>query len=120
VVELHQLIARSLVLYLFIVGIWAVVSGVRKQAFTPALRGALFIGVGLCVVQAAVGMALVITGFRPLDNLHYLYGASIIVTLPLVASYIVDKKVSRPLVYGVASLFMAGLAIRAITTGGSL
>jgi hypothetical protein len=35
-------------------------------------------------------------------------------------SYIVDKKVSRPLAFGLASLFMAGLAIRAITTGGAL
>ena len=30
---------------------------------------------------------------------------------------IADKKVSRVLAFGLASLFMAGLAIRAITTG---
>jgi hypothetical protein len=42
----------------------------------------------------------------------------VIVTLPLVASYIADKRFSRPLAYGLATLFMAGLAIRAITTGG--
>ena len=58
------------------------------------------------------------SGRRPADNLHYLYGASVIVTLPLVASYIADKRFSRPLAYGLATLFMAGLAIRAITTGG--
>ncbi|TME25252.1 MAG: hypothetical protein E6I75_27780 [Chloroflexi bacterium] len=32
-------------------------------------------------------------------------------TEPLVGSYIADKKFSRPLAYGLASLFMAGLAI---------
>ena len=62
---------------------------------------------------------LVLSGARPVDNLHFLYGASVILTLPLVMSYIVDKKFSRPLAFGLASLFMAGLAIRAITTGGA-
>ena len=52
------------------------------------------------------------------EPLHYLYGVSVILTLPLVAAYISDKKYSRPLAYGLASLFIAGLAIRAITTGG--
>jgi len=120
VVELHQLIARALVLYFAIVGVWGVYLGVRKAELSSAFRGALYIGVALGVVQAIVGLGLVLSGQRPLDNLHYLYGASVIVTVPLVASYIVDKKFSRPLAYGLASLFMAGLAIRAITTGGSV
>ena len=67
-----------------------------------------------------IGGFLLLQGQRPEDNLHFLYGASVILTLPLVMSYIVDKKVSRPLAFGLASLFMAGLAIRAITTGGSV
>jgi heme A synthase len=120
VVELHQRIALALVLYYAAVGIWGVFLGIRKMPLSPGLRGALFIGVGLGVLQAAIGLFLVLTGARPADNLHFLYGATVILTVPLVASYIVDKKISRPLAYGLASLFMAGLAIRAITTGGSL
>src|SRR5215470_9529329 len=107
-----------LVLYFALVGIWGVFLGLRRAEFGSGFRGALFIGVGLAVVQAIVGLALVVSGLRPLDNLHYLYGATVILTLPLVASYISDKKFSRPLAYGLTSLFMAGLAIRAITTGG--
>src|SRR5690242_18862574 len=109
-----------LVLYFALAGIWAVFLGLRRAPFNSGFRGALFIGVGVGVVQAVVGFALVVSGQRPIDNLHYLYGATVILTLPLVASYISDKKVSRPLAFGLASLFMAGLAIRAITTGGSL
>jgi hypothetical protein len=120
VVELHTLIARSLVLYFVLVGVWGVFLGIRKTEFGPAYRGALVIGVGLGVVQAIIGVGLLATGLRPADNLHYLYGATVIVTLPLVGSYIADKRFSRPLAYGLASLFMAGLAIRAITTGGTL
>jgi heme A synthase len=119
-VELHQRIALAIVLYYAAVGLWGVFLALRKSAITPGFRGALIIGVGLGVVQAIVGLTLVLTGLRPLDNLHYLYGATVILTLPLVAAYIVDKKFSRPLAFGLASLFMAGLAIRAITTGGTL
>jgi heme A synthase len=120
VTELHTLIARALVLYYAAVGVWGVYLAVRKSALTSSFRGALIIGVALGVIQAIVGMVLVVTGLRPSDNLHFLYGASVILTVPLVASYIVDKKFSRPLAYGLACLFMAGLAIRAITTGGLL
>jgi heme A synthase len=118
VVELHMLIARALVLYLIVVGVWGVFLGIRRHELDRAFRGALVIGVALGVVQALVGIGLVASGRRPADNLHYLYGATIIVTLPLVASYIAARQFSRPLAYGLASLFMAGLAIRAITTGG--
>jgi heme A synthase len=120
VVDLHQRIALSLVLYYAVVGIWGVVLAIRKSEMSPGYRGALVIGVGLGVVQALIGVFLVLSGLRPADNLHFLYGASVILTLPLVMSYIVDKKFSRPLAFGLASLFMAGLAIRAITTGGTL
>ena len=119
VLELHKLIANALVLYFALLGAWGVFIGVRRAGPSPAFRGALFIGVALGVVQALVGSVLVAADLRPGDNLHYLYGASLIVTVPLVGSYIADKKFSRPLAYGLASLFMAGLAIRAITTGGS-
>jgi heme A synthase len=120
VVEVHQAIARALVLYYVALGVWGVFLAWRRSPLSPGYRGALVIGVALGVIQALVGMFLVLGGARPEDNLHFLYGASVIVTLPLVMSYIVDKKVSRPLAFGLASLFMAGLAIRAITTGGAI
>jgi hypothetical protein len=120
VVELHMRVALSLVLYYAVLGLWGIVLAIRKSPLTPSYRGALVIGVALGVVQAALGLFLVFSGLRPADNLHFLYGASVILTLPLVMSYIVDKRISRPLAFGLACLFMAGLAIRAITTGGAL
>jgi len=119
VVELHQNVARALVLYFAAVGVWGLFLAIRKLPLTSSYRGALVIGVVLGVAQAALGLVLVFGGLRPGDNLHFLYGASVILTLPLVMSYIVDKKISRPLAFGLACLFMAGLAIRAITTGGA-
>ena len=115
--ELHRLIAYSIVMYYALVGVWGVLLAIRKADLPAAYRGALIIGVGMGLIQAAVGLTLLLTVGHPRDDLHYLYGASVILTLPLVASYIADKKVSRVLAFGLASLFMAGLAIRAITTG---
>jgi hypothetical protein len=117
VLGLHQLIAQALILYFALVGIWGVFLGIRKKEMSSAFRGALTIGVVMAVAQAAVGVGLLVSGGRPGSDLHFLYGVTIILTVPLVASYIADKKVSRVLVYGLASLFMAGLAIRALTTG---
>jgi hypothetical protein len=106
------------VLYFALVGVWGLVLAFRKQRdLGPAYRSALIIGVALGVAQAVVGVLLLLGGARPRDDLHFLYGASVILTLPLVASYIADKRVSRPLAYGLATLFISGLAIRAITTG---
>jgi hypothetical protein len=106
------------VLYFALVGVWGLVLALRKQPLGPAYRGALIIGVVLTVAQAAIGLLLLASGARPRDDLHFLYGVSVILTLPLVASYIADKRFSRPLAYGLATLFIAGLAVRAITTGG--
>ena len=116
--QLHALIARALVVYFALVGVWGVFLAIRKSGLTAAFRGALLIGVVLGVVQALVGLTLLLTVRPATEPLHYLYGASVILTLPLVMSYIVDKQFSRVLAYGLASLFIAGLAIRAITTGG--
>jgi hypothetical protein len=113
------LIAQALILYFAIVGVWGVILGLRKAEMGSAFRGALIIGVVLAVAQAAVGIGLLLMGRQPASDLHFLYGVSVILTLPLVVSYIADKKISRALAYGLASLFIAGLAIRAMTTGSA-
>jgi hypothetical protein len=116
--QLHALTARSLVLYFTVVGLWGVVLFARKAEFGSAYRGALVIGGILAVVQALLGLALLLFVRPSAEPLHYLYGVTVILTLPLVAAYIRDKRYSRVLAYGLGSLFVAGLAIRAITTGG--
>jgi hypothetical protein len=111
------LIARAMVLYYVLVGVWGLFLAVRHAPLDSAYRGALFIGVGLGLVQLLVGGLLFMVGRRPRDDLHYLYGLSLIVTLPLVHQYLAGRRVPPALVYGLACLFMMGLALRGITTG---
>ena len=115
--QLHDLIARALVLYFALVGLWGLFLTLRRQPANSAFQGALVIALVLGVVQALVGVLLLITGGRPRDDLHYLYGLSIIVALPLVQQYVSKRSVARPLAYGLTALFMMGLAIRGCTTG---
>jgi hypothetical protein len=117
ILQLHELFSRAIVLYFLLVGLWGLFLAIRRQSFNSAFTGALVISLVLGVVQALLGVLLLVTGARPRDDLHYLYGLSIIVALPLVQQLIAHRTISRTLVYGLASLFMMGLAIRAITTG---
>ena len=115
---LHQGLAQSTVLYFAALGVWGIVMALRRAPFDSGYRGALIIGVGLGVVQALVGLVVLLVGGRgPRDDLHYLYGLSIIVALPLVHQLISGRKFPPVLAYALASLFVMGLALRAMTTG---
>jgi len=115
---LHQVVANALVLYFAALGIWGLGLAITRAGFGSAYRGALVLGGVLGVLQALIGVLLVITGARPRDDLHYLYGLSVIVTLPLVYQYLSQRRITRiVLVYALACLFIMGLGIRAITTG---
>lgn len=115
--QVHELFARALVIYFALLGVWGLFLAVRRTPLGPGYRGALVIAVVLAVIQALLGIVLFVGGGRPRDDLHYLYGLSLIVALPLVQQYLANRTWSKVLIYGLACLFMMGLAIRAITTG---
>ena len=114
---LHSTIAQALVLYFAFVGLWGIVQALRRAPFDAGYRGALVLGVLLGVLQALVGLLLLLFGGRaPRDDLHYLYGLSVIVALPLVHQLIGQRPAPRMLTYALAALFTMGLALRALTT----
>ena len=117
-VDAHAGVATAVVLYMLILGLWGVVAALRGPGITASYRGALFIGEGLALAQAVIGVLLVVGGHRPGDVLHFLYG----VLVPLVIPFAYGISHTRPprraaLYYGIATLFIVGLAIRAIVTG---
>ncbi len=107
-----------MVLFYALVGLWGVVQGIRRKPLDGSYRGALILAEGLGIIQLLVGVLLLfVVSARPRDDLHYLYGLSVVVTLPIVNQYLADRRLPAPLAYGLGCLFMAGLAIRGITTG---
>jgi hypothetical protein len=115
---LHQVVANAVVLYFAALGVWGLGLAITRRGFGSAYRGALVLGGILGVLQALIGVLLVVGGARPRDDLHYLYGLSVIVTLPLVYQYLSQRRITRiVLIYALACFFIMGLGIRAITTG---
>lgn len=90
----------------------------RKQAPSGSYRATLVLTEGLFIVQGLVGIAMFLSGARPHDPLHWLYGPLLVIVLPIAASYLTGRETRRQaLVFGIAALFMFGLAIRAYMTG---
>ncbi|MEJ7761281.1 MAG: hypothetical protein WKF80_00655 [Thermomicrobiales bacterium] len=115
----HDRLSISLLLFMAVLGVWGIVAYVRGDAFAGSLAGAFVIGQALIAVQVLAGVALVVAGAAPAETTHYLYGATAILVLPFVWSFLRDRDQRQALLfYSVLALFIAGLAVRGITTGG--
>ena len=115
---IHERLATSMLLFTAAVGFWGLVSFFRGATLSGSLAGALAIGQGLIVVQVLAGVGLVLEGSRPVTSTHYLYGITAVLVLPFVWSFLRDRDQRQALlIYSLLTLFIAGLAIRGMTTG---
>jgi heme A synthase len=118
VIALHDRFATSIILYMIVVGLWGVVSYIRKIGVSPSYRGTLVIGEAILVLQGILGISLVASGYRPKQPLHFLYGGLSVFILPFLMSFArVRPSHQRPLIYGLGAIFIVGLALRAMMTG---
>jgi hypothetical protein len=117
--DTHQVLAWFLVLSNAAVGVWALVAHV-----VPALRVRVFwwavIAAQLSTFAIAVVGVLIVNRYGlELDQFHALYGFSCIVTVGILYSYrgspFVKDKVY--VLYGLGSLFIMGLGLRAMYIG---
>lgn len=114
--DLHARLATVLTLYLGALGVWGVVLGAMGSGPTPSFRGALVIVEVAIAAQGILGV-LAWPARGPAQWIHVLYGAALLLAIPLAATIVRDGSPRRTaLTLGVASLFAAGLAIRGITT----
>jgi hypothetical protein len=106
-------------LFFVVAGVWGLVEFARGGAIGGTIAGILIIGQVLVVVQGALGMVLFVFDQQPEDMVHLLYGFTAALVLPFVWSYVRDKAPRQGLLlYSLVALFIAGLAIRGMTTGG--
>jgi hypothetical protein len=115
---LHQGFARAFLIYSALLGLWGLVLWLIGRNPSGGYLGALVLDEGLAILQGIVGLVLRTTGHAPHDPLHYLYGVVAVVTLPA-TYYLSDEGTSRrdSLYFGLAGLFLVGVAIRAVSTG---
>jgi hypothetical protein len=117
VLGLHRGLFFAGLVVTLIVGVWGLVSYFRRLPPGASFNSALLVTEALFVIQGLVGATLFLGGRRPHDPLHWLYGILLVIVIPIAATYTTGRDERRQsLVYGIAGLFMAGLAIRALTT----
>ncbi|MFN2223436.1 MAG: hypothetical protein PVH65_04155 [Chloroflexota bacterium] len=117
--QLHGVVSNSAVLFFFLLGIWGLFRAIRKQGVDGSYMGALVIGELIFVTQAVIGIILAIGGGVPgRGNFHYLYGVFALIALPGLFAYLRgDDSNLAQWYYGLAALFLFGIALRAIGTG---
>jgi hypothetical protein len=114
----HDRLATTMLLFMSVTGVWGLISYARGGTLSGSLAGTFVIGQALVVAQVAAGLVLVMRGYRPMSSVHYLYGITAIVVLPFAWSYLRDRSPRQALlIYSLLALFIAGLAIRGMTTG---
>lgn len=115
---MHNGLFRAGLLITVIIGIWGLMMYFRKLAPGGGFRSTLVLTEALFISQGLVGVVMFLSGRRPHDGLHWLYGVLLVIVLPIAATYTSGRDSRREaLVYGIAGFFMTGLTIRALTTG---
>lgn len=117
---LHQGFASVVLIYSGMMAVWGLFLWLRGRNPSGGYLGALILAEGVIVLQGLIGLVLLLLGHRPQDALHYLYGVVALMTLPTAYLY-GDRGTERrdSLIFGLAGVFLVGIAIRAMTTGGA-
>lgn len=96
-------------------GLWALAAHYREQLRVPALWRATVVAEVAIFVEVALGVALVALRDVEVAQFHAFYGFVAIATVGIVYSYRQQVAPHRYLLYGLAGLFLMGLALRALT-----
>jgi uncharacterized membrane protein len=121
IVFIHSRLALTAIMYALAMGVWAAWSYFRRQGVNSNYWGALIIGEIMLLGQGVIGLLLVLSGARPADVLHFLYGVLVALAWPGVYVYTNARAGrSEAAIYALVSFFIFGLAVRAIMTSGTL
>ncbi len=117
VARLHQSVAFPGLALVLLTAIWAIAALFRGRGASPGFRSALLVTEIVLLLQGGLGALLVVSGLRPRQGLHFVYGILATVLLPVAYGYTTSATRRRePLIWMLAMLAMVGLVVRAITT----
>lgn len=117
-VDVHTRLANTALFFTIIMALWGIWRYFRRQGVDGSYWGALVIAEILYLVQAVIGVSLWLSGNRPGQIIHLLYGVVSILVVPGVFVYTKgDEQRRAMLIYGISFLFMIGIILRALMTG---
>ena len=115
--EFHARLGNTALLFILVCGLWGIMGYLRRQPISSSYAGTLVIGEGLLLVQAAIGVLLLLGGGRPERGVHILYGVLTGLCLPGTFVYTQGRQSrAESLIYGLVGLFIFALALRARIT----
>jgi hypothetical protein len=106
-----------------ITGIWGLVLYFqKKEIIDRAWKIALIVTAADGLLQGLLGILLVLMGLKPgtgtgLYYLHYVYGAIVLLAIPVAITYSSKKGRTNILIFSIAALIIAAAGARALMTG---
>ena len=103
---------------------WGLILIFMKKPINRPWRISLTATAVIAALQAVLGITLVLLGQKPgtgtgLYYLHYVYGAIVVLAIPIAITYATGGKNQRRdlLIFSIAALILVAAAIRALMTG---
>lgn len=118
---IHNRLWITILLFSSAMTIWGLWRFFRKGTVDSNYFGAVVIAEILYILQGMLGIFMLISGTGVLQRpqVHILYGAVIVLTLPGVYVYSRGDESRRTmLVYALAFVFLIAISIRSMMTGG--
>ena len=122
IVDVHARLGNAALFYTIIMALWGLWRFFRRQDIDSSYWGALVIAEILYILQSGLGAFLFFTGIGVLARgyIHILYGVVAVLVVPGVFFFTRGDEQRRALlIYSVGFLFLVGVVLRAIATGGA-
>jgi len=107
-----------------VASVWGFILFFMKKPINRPWRISLIVAAVIAGLQALLGIILVLLGQKPgtgtgLFYLHYIYGAIVVLAIPIAITYATGGKNQRRdvLIFSIAALVLVAAAIRALMTG---
>jgi FtsH-binding integral membrane protein len=115
---LHGFGARALLLFAVVLGVWGTYLYFRKHELNGGFRSSFLIMGGLTALQGLIGLVAFITGGRPTELLHLVYGAFAVLFIPGAYFYAQGGTRRREAVILAGAAWIVSIAyFRGIATG---
>ena len=114
----HQRLGPAIIVLGIVGFVWGV-AGLRRGNPGPTLRAYLVLVAALIVVEALIGLALLIRGHRPAERLHYVYAVAVALAIPVARRYATLQPARvEAIALSAGGLAVVLLGLRAVMTGG--
>jgi heme A synthase len=119
VVTIHGFVANAVNIFTLLVTLYAAMKYLQKNDLSSDFWGAVAIGEGLMVIQAVLGIIMLVEGLFPAQWVHILYGVVTALTWPATYTFTRDKQppAREALIWMIVSAVLFGVTLRARATG---